>query len=197
MPSDSSSTYIASLNDADSIVGSTLCIITMLPHHPSGNANRYGKPKATSPVIHAPSAEMVNDGNEIIIRTTLPMPTSTFIIEWLLTMLNNKTLCLYQKSKKKTATREGIIYLWQVCFSLCLNHSSSKGICVKQVIKYYFENPEEMLTSAFKEGVNQENWKKAVALADKERSQRSLMMATSILDETQETVRATHHSDSL
>jgi hypothetical protein len=90
------------------------------------------------------------------------MPTpSIFILEWLPMMLNNKALCFYQKSKKKTMPREGIIYLRQVCLSLCLNNSSSKGICcIKQVLKYYFEYPEEILMSAFKEGVNQENWKK-------------------------------------
>ena len=115
------------------------------------------------------------------------MPTpSIFILEWLPMMLNNKALCFYQKSKKKTTKREGIIYLRQVCLSLCLNHSSSKGICIKQVLKYYFENPEEILTSAFKEGINQEKWKKAVALADKERSRYNKVTATSILDEDSE-----------
>jgi hypothetical protein len=54
---------------------------------------------------------------------------------------------------------------------------------LKLVLKYYFENPEEILMSAFKEGVNKEDWKKAVALTDKERSRCNLVTATSILDE--------------
>lgn len=74
IPSDSSSTDIASLNDADSIIGSTLCIVTMLPHCPSGNVD-YGKPKATSsPVIHAPSAEMVNDQMKSLSGQLYPCP---------------------------------------------------------------------------------------------------------------------------
>jgi hypothetical protein len=64
-------------------------------------------------------------------------------------MLNNKALFLYKESKKKTTTREGIVHERQLCLPLCLDHSSSKGICKKQVLKNYFENPEEILTSAF------------------------------------------------
>jgi hypothetical protein len=104
------------------------------------------------------------------------MPTSIFILEWLPAMLNKKALCLFQKSKKRTATQEGIIYLRNVCLLLGLKHSASKGICIKQIIKYYFKNPKEILTSVFQDGVNQGKWKKALAITDKEKRRCTLLM---------------------
>lgn len=86
-------------------------------------------------------------------------------------MLNNRALCVYQKSKKKTTTKEGIIYLRKVCLLLGLKHSVSIGVCIEQVLKYYSDKPLEIQTSAFNEGMNEEKWKKALALADNVRHQ--------------------------
>jgi hypothetical protein len=161
MTLDISTGEVGSLNDADSIVGQTFIIATTPPRCPAGNVKNGGAlllDEVSSPAVIAGGNI---EGDDIIIGTIFPLPTSIFILEWLPAMLNNK-------AKKRTTTREGIIYLRNVCLLLGLKHSASKGICIKQILKYYFENQKEVLTSVFKDGVNQEKWKKALAITDKE-----------------------------
>jgi hypothetical protein len=112
----SGSAEVGWLNDSDGIVGSTLHFVMTPPHCPAVSVD-CGPLEVSSPVLLETTSDMGNESDEIIIGNILPMPTSIFILEWLPVMLNDKALCLYQKSKKKTTTRERRIYLRKVCLS--------------------------------------------------------------------------------
>jgi hypothetical protein len=81
MTLDISSSEVGSLDDADIIVGQTFCIVTMPPRCPAGNVKNGGAlDKVSSSAVIAIDN---NEGDDIIISTILPMPTSIFILEWL------------------------------------------------------------------------------------------------------------------
>jgi hypothetical protein len=110
MPSDSSSTYIASLNDnADSIVGSALHILTLLPRCPSRSVDYMVSLKQAHLLFVLLWA----------LQTSLPMPTSKFIPRVASHDVEQEGPLLVQK-KQEEEQAKGVNYVYKAGLSFTL-----------------------------------------------------------------------------